>query len=70
MNKEDWAELKCIINALEALIEKYKAELQNTNLTEDEKSDITNDLAYAEVLKGKYINKKMNMNTKKESATI
>lgn len=50
----EWAEINCIIEALEALIEKYKARLDSGEQNEDDRSDTSNDLAYAEVLLGKY----------------
>lgn len=49
----DWAEINCI-EALEALIEKYKTLLESGVQDEDDKADTSNDLAYAEVLLGKY----------------
>lgn len=50
----EWSEINCIISALEALIEKYKSSLKSTSLSEDDQSDVSNDLAYAEILLGKY----------------
>lgn len=50
----EWAEINCIIEALEALIEKYNTLLESGAQNEDDKSDTSNDLAYAEVLLGKY----------------
>ena len=50
----EWAEINCIIEALQALIEKYKTLLESGTQNEDERSDTSNDLAYAEVLLGKY----------------
>jgi hypothetical protein len=50
----EWAEINCIIEALQALIEKYKTLLESSTQNEDERSDTSNDLAYAEVLLGKY----------------
>ncbi|HKT27488.1 hypothetical protein [Dyella sp.] len=50
----EWAEINCIIEALEVLIEKYKTLLESGTQNEDDKSDTSNDLAYAEVLLGKY----------------
>ena len=50
----EWAEINCIIEALQALIEKYKTLLESGAQNEDERSDTSNDLAYAEVLLGKY----------------
>jgi hypothetical protein len=50
----EWAEINCIIEALEALIKKYDALLEIGAQNEDGKSNISNDLAYAEVLLGKY----------------
>ncbi|WP_333678632.1 hypothetical protein [Dyella sp.] len=50
----EWAEINCIIEALEALIEKYNTLLESGAQNEDDKSDTSNDLAYAEILLGKY----------------
>jgi hypothetical protein len=50
----EWSEINCIISALEALIEKYETSLKSGALNEDDRSDVSNDLAYAEILKGKY----------------
>jgi len=53
-----WQELNCIIEALEALIEKYDAQLVSNELDEDGYSDITNDKAYTEILLSNYQQKK------------
>ncbi len=50
----EWTEINCLIAALEALIEKYQAALQDQTLSEDDHADVSNDLAYAEILHGKY----------------
>ncbi|WP_172449477.1 hypothetical protein [Bowmanella denitrificans] len=50
----EWRELNCIIEALEALIEKYNSQLDSNELDEDDHSDITNDKAYAEILLSHY----------------
>jgi hypothetical protein len=50
----DWPEVNCILEALQALIEKYQAKLANENLDEDEQADLSNDLSYAQILRGKY----------------
>lgn len=50
----EWSEINCIISALEVLIEKYETSLKGGTLDEDDQSDVSNDLAYAVVLKGKY----------------
>jgi hypothetical protein len=50
----EWSEINCIISALQAPIEKYETSLKSGTLDEDDQSDVSNDLAYAEVLKGKY----------------
>ena len=54
----DWQELNCIIEALEALIEKYDSQLVSNELDEDGYSDITNDKAYTEILLSNYQQKK------------
>jgi hypothetical protein len=50
----DWPEVNCILDAIQALIEKYQAKLADENLDEDERADLSNDLSYAQVLRGKY----------------
>lgn len=50
----EWMEINCLISALEALIEKYRTSLKDGSLSEDEHSNVANDLAYAEILLGKY----------------
>jgi hypothetical protein len=50
----DWPEVNCILEALTALLEKHRLALQDTSLSEDDRSDLSNDLAYAETLLGKY----------------
>ena len=50
----DWPEVNCLLSALDLLIEKYKSDQRNPALSEDERSDLSNDLAYAEILYGKY----------------
>jgi|GEM_PF-1500185 len=54
----DWQEINCLIDGLELLIEKYKAELGNADLSDDDRSDISNDLAYTEILLGTYHDKR------------
>ena len=53
-NGMDWSEVNCILDGLDLLIEKYKTSLSTTSITEDERSDISNDLSYAQILTGKY----------------
>jgi hypothetical protein len=50
----DWREINCIVEALEALIEKYKQRLEGGRLDDDDRSDVSNDLAYAEILLSTY----------------
>lgn len=50
----EWMEVNCILSALDALIEKYQASLSDSELSEDDRADVSNDLAYAEILRGKY----------------
>lgn len=50
----DWPEVNCLLEALGALIEKYQTRLGDEALSDDDRSDLSNDLAYAQVLKGKY----------------
>ena len=57
----DWQEICCIIEALNALIEKYNTQLSVSELDEDDRSDISNDLAYTEILLNSYVEKRDNM---------
>lgn len=50
----DWPEVNCLIEALDTLVEKYRIALATAGLSEDEHSDLSNDLTYAEILRGKY----------------
>jgi hypothetical protein len=50
----EWMEINCIIDGLSALIEKYRIAMQDTEQSEDDRSHISNDMAYAEILHGKY----------------
>jgi hypothetical protein len=50
----DWSEVNCILEALDALVEKYQASLAVPAISEDERSDLSNDLSYAQILRGKY----------------
>lgn len=50
----EWSEINCIVAALETLIEKHRVSLQGNNLSEDDRAELSNDLAYAEILLGKY----------------
>jgi hypothetical protein len=50
----DWPEVNCLIEALSALIERHRVALEEGTLSEDDRSDLSNDLAYAETLRGKY----------------
>jgi hypothetical protein len=50
----DWQEVNCIIEALDVLIDQYRVKLTKSALSEDERSDLSNDLAYAQILQGKY----------------
>lgn len=57
----EWLEINCIIEGLIALIEKYRTRLELPNLSEDEHSEISNDLAYTEILLHKYENERDKM---------
>jgi hypothetical protein len=57
----EWQEINCVIEALDALIDKYEDEMQNSDLDEDELSDLSNDLAYAQTLLGSYRQKRDEM---------
>jgi len=50
----EWQEVSCLVEALRSLVAKYESEALKTSLDEDERSDISNDLAYAEILLHKY----------------
>ena len=54
----DWKELNFVIEGLEALVEKYRFQLDADDLSEDDRSDLSNDLAYAELLLGSYNDKR------------
>jgi hypothetical protein len=62
-NKMNWIEVNCILEALDALIEKYQAGLNDELLSEDEHSELSNDLAYCQILKGKYDAIRTNLST-------
>ena len=53
-NIMEWREINCIIEGFILLIEKYRKQLEIPNISEDEHSDIANDLAYTEILLHKY----------------
>ncbi|MEI7866834.1 MAG: hypothetical protein WCI11_03000 [Candidatus Methylumidiphilus sp.] len=57
----EWLEINCILEGLTVLIEKYRTQLEMPNLSEDEHSDISNDLAYTEILLHKYENERDKM---------
>ena len=50
----DRPEVNCILEALQALIEKYQAKLADKNLDEEDRADLSNDLSYTQILRGKY----------------
>lgn len=50
----DWPEINCLIEALSALAEKHRLALKDESLDEDDRADLSNDLAYAQSLQGKY----------------
>jgi hypothetical protein len=50
----DWPEVNCLIEALSALAEKHRLALKDDTLDEDERADLSNDLAYTQSLQGKY----------------
>jgi hypothetical protein len=50
----DWPEVNCILDALQALVEKYQTALAIDGLDDDERADLSNDLSYAQILRGKY----------------
>lgn len=50
----DWQEINCVIEALEALLEKYETQLADDDLDEDERADISNDHGYAKILLSNY----------------
>jgi hypothetical protein len=50
----EWMGINCIIDGLEALIGKYQAAMQDESLSEDDRADFSNDMAYVEILRGKY----------------
>ena len=50
----EWQEVNCILEALGVLVEKYRLQAADTTLSEDDASDVSNDLAYAEILLHRY----------------
>jgi hypothetical protein len=50
----DWKEINIVIEALEALIEKYSSEIASGNSNADKVSDLVNDRAYARILVANY----------------
>ena len=50
----EWQEVNCILEALGVLVEKYRLQAADKGLSEDDASDISNDLAYAEILLHRY----------------
>jgi len=50
----DWPEVNCLIEALSALAEKHRLALKDDTLDEDERADLSNDLAYTQSVPGKY----------------
>lgn len=50
----DWPEVNCILEAIQALIEKYQARLADESLDDDDRAELSNDLSYAQILRGKY----------------
>ena len=50
----EWQEVNCILEALGVLVEKYRLHAADTTLSEDDASDVSNDLAYAEILLHRY----------------
>ena len=50
----DWQEVNCVVDALKLLVERYGEIVRNSAIDEDDRSDTTNDLAYAEILLHKY----------------
>ena len=50
----DWPEVNCILEALQAFIDRYETALAVVGLDDDERADLSNDLSYAQILRGKY----------------
>jgi hypothetical protein len=50
----DWREINCLIEALEVLIADYQRRLAIATLDDDQRADLSNDLAYAQVLVATY----------------
>jgi hypothetical protein len=57
----EWREINCIIEALEALLEKYEAQLADENLDEDTRADVSNDHGYAKILLSNYYSQRDTM---------
>lgn len=50
----EWREINCIIEALEALLEKYEKQLADETLDEDTRGDVSSDQGYAKILLSNY----------------
>ncbi len=57
----EWREINCIIEALEALLEKYEKQLADDSLDEDTKADVSNDHGYAKILLSNYYSQRDTM---------
>jgi len=54
MTTFEWPEVNCLIEALELLVAKHQSVLSDASIDEDTRSDHANDLAYVEIILGKY----------------
>jgi hypothetical protein len=50
----EWKEINMVIEAFDALIAQYRQRLEDPVIDEDERADISNDLAYAKILRSDY----------------
>ena len=54
----EWREINCVIEALEALLEKNEAQLADENLDEDTRADVSSDHGYAKILLSNYFDQR------------
>jgi len=50
----DWPEVNCILDGLQALVDRYEASHVAGALSDDECADLSNELSYAQIIRGKF----------------
>lgn len=63
----EWREINCIIEALEALLEKYEKQLADANLDEDTRADVSSDHGYTKILLSNYYSQRDGMLHRKQT---